>query len=505
MKVPPDRLFAGRSLRWPVFAWFLLVGASLAGCSQKPNAKPDSDPASIAGVNLRLVVVGDPAMASAIAQLKGEWTAQTGASFEVVQAAALDPDHLPDADAAIVASHQVGVLGSKDWLAPIPPRWTADDEIGRSRSSEKTDASGWRDLFPLLQTCESKWGGRDVAAPFGSPVLICYYRADLLEKLGARPPRTWGEYTKLAERLADRKNLGGAAPPAGKPWHGALEPLGPGWAGLDLLARAAPYAAHRSNYSVFFNIDTMEPLVDGPPFVRALAELIQATKGDAAEQLQLVRLDPAGVRRAFWQGQCGLAVTWPSASEKIAPIEGQAIRAGFVELPGSKDVYDIGDKRWTERDATESTRTPLLGVAGRFGVIHAESPAPEAAARLLFWLSGSQWNRQVCPVSPATTLFRASDERKPAAWVEKPISPQTASAYAAATKNALSRPQAVLAMRIPGRSEYLAALDEAVQQAVAGRKTPEKALADAAAHWREITKKLGEQAQKDAYRHSLGL
>ena len=53
--------------------------------------------------------------------------------------------------------------------------------------------------------------------------------------------------------------------------------VGAAGAGLGwhvLLARAACYAAHRDNYSTLFNIATMQPLIDGPPFVQALEELV---------------------------------------------------------------------------------------------------------------------------------------------------------------------------------------------------------------------------------------
>ena len=70
-------------------------------------------------------------------------------------------------------------------------------------------------------------------------------------------------------------------------WCGTIEPLAPGWAGLVLLARAAPYAKHRDNYSALFDIETMEPLVAGPPFVQALEELVAAAKLGPGRSVQL--------------------------------------------------------------------------------------------------------------------------------------------------------------------------------------------------------------------------
>jgi hypothetical protein len=58
--------------------------------------------------------------------------------------------------------------------------------------------------------------------------------------------------------------------------------------------------------------------------------------------------------------------------------------------------------------------------------------------------------------------------------------------------------------RLPGRAEYLAALDKAVQQAVAGEKPLADALTEADARWREITKERGLAGQQRALARSLG-
>ena len=330
----------------------------------------------------------------------------------------------------------------------------------------------------------------------GSPTFVCYYRADLLEKLGRQPPRTWDEYQELAQLLAAQKPTRQRGP-----WYGAIEPLGAGWAGLTLLARAAPYAKHCDNYSTFFDIATMEPLVAGPPFVRALEELVAIAKIGPPRQLQL---DPAGVRAAFWAGQCGMALTWPTAAGKSPPAA-KDIRVGFAELPGSPQAYNVQSKTWEPLGEGVDPHVPLLGVAGRVGAVSALAAHPEAAWELLLWLSADPWGRQVCPVSPATTLFRRSQLQWPRQWTEPPVSPAVAAQYAALTAKTLRQSEHLLALRLPGRAEYMATLDEAVRSAATGKSFPADALRTAAARWREITARLGIQRQRTAYRQGLGV
>jgi len=340
---------------------------------------------------------------------------------------------------------------------------------------------------------------------FGSPLMVCYYRADLLEELQRRPPRTWTEYQQLAETLADR-DVRGEAADENTPWSGTVEPLGPGWAAVVLLARAAPYAKHRNNYSTLFDIRTMVALVSGEPFVRALEELSAAAKLGPADQLQL---DPDTVRAAFWRGECGMALSWPTAAAGAGsslPIDiGGNIEVGFCELPGSRDVYDVATQSWQRRTEDEDWHVPLLCVAGRLGVVSAEADHPAAALQLLSWLSGRHFSRQVCAASRATTLLRRSHLDDPRRWVEKPVSTAAAAGYGELTARSLMRQQWVFALRIPGRSEYMAALDTAVNAVVKGGESPAEALQQAAAQWDQITERLGVERQKAAYLHSLAL
>lgn len=473
-------------------AWCFLV-LLLAGCP-KTDSTEDNHPERLLpeGAKLRLLVADDAALAAAAELLRGEWNAQTGSDFEVEQRSGND---LSDSDglrvdAIICASHHLGSLAEQGRLVPVPEKLLEADEGGRS------------EIFSLLRTEEVVWGREVLAVPFGSPVLTCYYRADLLEELDRKPPKTWDEYHQLAELLADATRPGSAPPANEASWHGAIEPLGAGWAAQTLLARAAAYATHRENFSTLFNIDTMAPLVDGPPFVRALEELVATAQLGPPEGTSY---DPAAVRTAFWQGRCGLALSWPTPAGEDPPPAEAGIEAGFAELPGSSEVYDVVDRQWETRRDDEDWQVPLLGVAGRLGVVPTESRWPEAAFLLLLWLSDDQKSRQVSTASPATTLFRRSHLDAPGVWVEKQVSPSSALQYAETTQQTLCRQHSVFALRIPGRSEYVAALDEAVRRAVRGDETPQQSLSKASTLWREITRRLGYNQQRGAYRRSLGL
>jgi multiple sugar transport system substrate-binding protein len=491
--VPPS------PFRLPPFA-IAFLALSLCGCPQSnPEAANGPKQLPFAAVKLKLQVAGDPEMAKAIERLRGEWNAQSGLEFEVVQIEEkeLDEAEKMSADAAICSSQLLGVLAEKKLLAELPEKYR--------------ESSAWTEEFELPKIREAAWAGKIYGLPFGSPVLTIYYRADLLKKLQRTPPKTWAEYQEIAKLLAAEKT---STPE--EPWYGTLEPLAPGWAGLTLLARAAPYAKHRDNFATWFDSKTMEPQIAEPPVVQALTRLVEAAKTNSAESL---KCDPATVRRAFDDGKCGMAIGWPSASVRNLPeLKGEAAResadktaaksgefeVGFVELPGSSLVFNFKGKRFEPRLEEETPNVPFLGIAGRLGVVNAESQPKEAAFALLAWLSDAKNSVQVSPVSGATTLFRKSHLEKPQLWAEQGLASTAAAQYAESTATVLGR-ETWIDFRLPGRAEYLAALDEAVQTAVEGKSTPADALSQAAERWRQITEKLGKDRQKAAYLHSVGL
>jgi multiple sugar transport system substrate-binding protein len=463
----------------------------VSGCSSKDSAPQPDSSKRLTGVKVKLVVVNDPAIAAAAKRLKDEWKVQTGADLEVSECKdkeLIDASSL-SGDAVICPANLLGQLAEAKRLAPVP----------HSIAQNPAPHGAWSQNFPLLRDQEAAWGNEVYGVPLGSPLFCCYLRSDLLEKLGRRPPETWREYAELARLLRESRAKSGVK-------YGTIEPLGPGWAGLMLLARAAAYAKERDKYTTLFDDKTFEPMIAGPPFVRALTELVEAAKLGPAEELEF---DPAAVRAEFWKGTTAIAISWPTAASSVArsPAEDdiRSVPATFAELPGATEVYSISGGTWEPRSADAGRRVPLLGISGRLGVVRSGSEHADAAFQLLIWLSDLQWSTQVFAGSPATTLFRNDQIPAAKSWVESSVSSSAARQYAEQTATALSRGQFLASLRVPGRAEYLAALDEAVHAAVRGRKTPSEALKQVADKWHAISRQYGIDKQKATYMRSLGL
>jgi len=470
----------------------LAVAAALtAGCgpSSSPSQKTAGGNASPAP-QLLVLVVDDPALGE---NIKAEWRSRTEDEITIKQITwkqAAEAKRLPG-DLIVYSAGQVGELVEAGLIAPI------------SNRTLENDAFALRDIYKQVRLYEMKWGDKVYALPLGSPQLVLVYRSDIFAKLGLKPPQTWSEYDALAKRLAKREELGDLAPTADAPWRGAAQPLSPGYAGQFLLARSASYAAHKEQVSPLLEISTLKPLISRPPYVRALTEMTAAHVQED-EQGKLRQLTPGEAYQEVALGRCAMAITWPTAAVMLDAPEGKLKPLGFAQLPGAPDVYDFNDKKWGIRADDDDPHVPLLAVSGLMVSVTSTSGEQEAAENMAAWLASAEASARIGPASPNTTLFRIAQEPNAVQWMG-PIGENGKQEYVATLHQIQDLPQRSLGIRLPGRQDYLAALDQAVVDALEGKKSPADALAQAAAHWEKVTEQRGLEAQRAALERSLGL
>ena len=305
----------------------------------------------------------------------------------------------------------------------------------------ESSPAAWSDMFLLVQ--QGAVGASDVwAVPLGAPQLTLLYRRDLFDRLNRSPPTTWAEYQTLAQFFGRRENLGDSAPPADAAWHGTLEPLADGWGARLLLARAAAYAKHRDNFSTLFNIETFKPLVAGPPFVRALEELVAATAAagkDAPDAPSTVPSSTCPATRRAGSVLCRPVGDGIDLADRGGPQPGRR-ESRFCRAAGRyADVQLLHPGIGTSGRVDESVHVPIVPLEGRLGVVVKGSPHATAAFGLLTWLAGEKWGTRVASVSAATTLYRRSQQKDAPEWVEPGVDPAAAREYARVVGEAASR------------------------------------------------------------------
>ncbi len=466
----------------------VLVGLG-GGCRpSSDDARESRSNADSPPPKLKLIVADDEALADQIAR---QWQARGAGELQVETTTvdALLAQRRIRADMVIFPSRHLGALA----VAKQIESWSKSSVEGGAGRRDP-------DVFSLERFRETTWGPTPYAVSFGSPQFVLYLRKDRLAELRLERPATWSAYATLVDRLEKQRKLAGESAAR----FAVAEPLGPGWAAMVLLARAAPYVRHGSQFSDLFDFVSLEPLIAEPPYVRALEELVAAAKHAPPEVLQA---DPVQVKQWFYEGKVAVAWSWPTPTFDIAQQVKQPIDMNLIELselPGSQQAFLFEQGTWETRGRRESPHVPLIAMSGRLGAVVRGTPRRQAAAAALRWLTSREFGVVMSSASRATTGFRQSHRNDPT-WLDQGMPLTLASQYGRVLMEAQNRNLALSVPRIPGCNRYLEKLDQAVRRAVEDGADPRECLEQVAREWSELTEQLGRGAQLKAYRQSLGL
>jgi multiple sugar transport system substrate-binding protein len=469
----------------------------LTGCpDEKKTERVESLP--YIGQDIRIGVPAEMGFRTAWEGPLNEWSAQTGGKYTLTE---LMPGDHPEGPAlfegddrqtlAVFPLEQAPAFVAAGQLAPIP------------ESLRKADENGvlWPDLFAGLAAKIASRRGTPMFVPLECPVLVCYYRHDLLNAAGLNPPQTWDEYQQLLERI-----------PAWAPGLVAVEPWSEQFRTTMFLARAVSLAQHPGHFSLFFDIETGEPLIDSPGFIRALEVACAAV---ARMDPAALACNPADCRAAVLSGRAALSIAYESpgfdrssdTEHQRAPAQARAggMTIGVARLPGTKEIYNPSRHVWEAPAEKGIQRVTLCGFGGwAIAASAAASPREiEASWNALARVRG----RDGVSGFPAEVvgLCRESQLSNPAGALGVGLDGEEAAAYANAVAQSLRDPRVVAELPVTGRDEFRGVLTKAIGEALAGSREPDKALETASRGWRDIINRIGTATVRDSYRVNLGL
>ena len=470
----------------------LLLVLVLAGCPQDEPARQAND-LPFAGQEIRIAVPAEFGFRGVWEGPLNEWAAQSGARYTLTEYPPSDgpgpfegSSDPPQATLAIFPLELAGEIIAAGKLAPIPPALLEGDENGLA----------WQDLFAGVREKLASRKSQPLFIPLSAPVLVCYFRQDLLTAAGLAPPQTWDDYQQLLDSLANWA-----------PECTAVEPWSDAFGATMFLARAVSLAQHPGQYSLFFDIDTGEPLIDSPGFVRALEAARTALAKMPAE---VRRYNPADCRNELLRGRAALAISYEtppigSPSETAASAERQeGLEIGFIRLPGSREIYD-NDRRIWQPVADKAVNRVTLAAFSGWGVGASARNSPvqtEASWNALLKICGDSL---AAGFPPGIVELCRESQLQNAGIAASRLESREAVAYANAVAHSLRETRLVADLPIIGRAQFRLALARGLAAAIDGPMAPEQALEGVARDWREIAKKLGRTKVRDSYRSSLGL
>ena len=411
------------------YLWVCLV-ALVIGC-QKPAPQDTTSVAPrMAASKLSVLVVNDPPLAAGIKLLRGEWAERSGGQLEIQEmtvAQFSDADKLA-ADLILYPSRYVGMLVDRDWLRPVRKSVLDSEDVAIN------------DMLPQVRNAVLPYGGQVYGLSLGEPPLM------LARETGSQ--ETGSQETGPQEEVAT--------------WESVDLRLTEKFSTLkypravELLVRGTANAQHRSRIAGCFDVETMQPQIASPPFVRALEQMRQNEKLPDDDQASL---------------------SWPSALREDSPGP-----VAFTPLPRAEQVYNPLREIWEKSE--ESKPLAMLGFAGRSLSVAKSTRNSASAFKLLRWLVSEKIATQLSPRSEATVWFRKSQVIKAKRWLAKDGANKDETV--AAVSRLLASSNYFLLPRIPGIDDYLQTLEEALSNGVSKDLSPDE---NASRGYREVERR----------------
>jgi trehalose/maltose transport system substrate-binding protein len=141
------------------------------------------------------------------------WARQTGNTAKVVSAPTSTTERL-----ALYQQYMAAGTSDID-VYEIDVIWPGILASNLEDLTGKIDPTALAQHFPSLVENDTV-AGKLVAVPWRTDAGLLYYRSDLLEKYGAKPPQTWQELTATARRIQDAERAAGHRDMQGFVWQG---------------------------------------------------------------------------------------------------------------------------------------------------------------------------------------------------------------------------------------------------------------------------------------------
>jgi multiple sugar transport system substrate-binding protein len=175
-----------------------------------------------------------------------------------------------------------------------------------------------------------RYKGKLYRIPLRSDAGMLYYRTDLLEQIGAKPPETFEDLVKISQQLQEKK-----ATRWGYVWQGAQ------YEGLPAM-----FVEILEGFGGFWvNSETNEVGLDKPEAIKAV-EFLRSVIDKSISPPGVTTYREEDTRRLFVSGESAFLRNWPyvwaSANEEDSEIKGKIGIKPMVHIPGAKSGACLG-------------------------------------------------------------------------------------------------------------------------------------------------------------------
>ena len=483
----------------------LLAGAAAFGLVAAGPLLAQDKP--FAGVTVN-VITQTGAIQEPLQRRAPEFEAQTGAKVNVIAVPFSDlyqkvltdwASGTNSVDAAVFAPQWMVDYIAGGYLEDLTPRIAADPAI-------KED-----DVGAFFRDFSQKYGDKSYMITLDGDFHMLYYRTDVLEAAGKKPPTTWDEYLDVAKAVNGKDMNGDGTPDFGS-CIAKKRNAQSYWFVTDVIGSMTQ--SKGTSQGTFFNTADMTPLVDNEAFRAALDFLQASTAYGPPDELNL---DVADTRPLFASGRCALNLDWGDVGTiSIDPKQSKVMgKWGAAVMPGSKQVlnWETGKLEACSADTCPYAvdgvnHAPFAAFGGWGGGINAASdPKVKDAAYAFFSFMSqpAQSNSDVTIGGTGFNPYRTSQLAYSDLWKSAGMSEAEAKVYLGAINDSMSSPNMILDLRIPQNQKYQqVVLDEALSRFLSGEIDKEAAVKAVADGWTELNEEIGTDEQLTFYKATIG-
>ena len=487
------RLISGVSAAL-IFMMHPITGAFAANIATDPYSHKAIGNKNYRGVTLNVLTLDTPVL--------GEPVVVHAAEFEKLTGAKLNVTRVPFAE--LYQETLLGLKHNKYDVLTFGSMWIAD-VLGYLEPIPETmlQSAQYRDVLPHYKSIAS-WGDIAYMVPIDGDRHYLQYRKDLLgdpqfkaqykQQTGRQLqlPKTWTELQEIARFFHGRKLDDGST------ISGMAEvTVSDALLGNYFIKRAAPYAKHPNiKGGFYFDLQTMEPLINTPGWVAALEDFI-ATQDLYPKGGQTMSF--FDTIQTFGRGNVVFCDSWDDpfveAMQADNPLRNKVAAA---LSPGSRKAWNRITKQWD--NFPQINYAPYI-VYGWTGGVAKSSQHKDAAFDFLGFYANQKNHRADLFVGRyGMNPFRKSD-LDVTLWTEGGWDPEVARSYVQMLQDQSQSTNRVLDLRIHRGQEYVYLLSVGVYRAITGRDTPQAALDEVARRWSRLTERVGVDKQREAYRH----
>ena len=488
--------------------------ASAASAEPSPSASasaeatPAGSPGTkFKGISVNILTFNGPQVAEPLQRRAPDWEQLTGGHVNVIAVGFQTIYDKALLDASTKTNSFDGYVFDPQWLGDFVGPGYLLDLTDRVSADSQLD---WQDIGPFFRDFNATYNGKVYKIPIDVDFNMVYYRSDLLQKDGLKPPATWDEYMTIASKY-NGQDLNGD----GEPDYGSCIAKKKGaqsyWWIISIAAGLLQ--GKGTNEGAFFDTSNLNPLFGPNDAMNKALDMYAktATVGPPDE----LNMDVGGTRGLFTTGRCALSMDWGDIGT-LTPGTYAQDKTGATITPGWKEILDRSSGKLVACDGTTCpdavdgvNYAPFASFGGWSGAINAASPKEnqDAVYDFLSYMSApAQSGIDVTLGKTGYNPYRTSHFSNNQPWIDAGLSQAAAENYLGAIKASLENKNMVLDMRIPLTKRYQQdVLDTAVSQYLAGELDAagaEQAIADG---WNAISDEAGKDAQLAAYVASLGV